>query len=96
MPTLRSGAVPELGACPQEQTFILVAPVKPFMLFLGGVSGLKKEEEDDRESHFTCFHLMLYQLPGFFPYPSTFLSLLISLKLKRFECITHGKTKTQI
>ena len=43
LPTLRSGAVPELGAQLQQQTFILVAPGKLFMLFSGGASGQGKE-----------------------------------------------------
>lgn len=68
MPSLRSGAVPELGAQPQEQTFILVASGKPFMLFLGGASGQGRRRRMTGRPILPASMPVLYQLPGFFPF----------------------------
>ena len=69
LPSLRTGAVPELGAYLQHQTFILVAPGKAFMLFsLGWNNWAGKEVRDNRQSHFTWLHASVVQVTRVLPF----------------------------
>ena len=77
LPSLRRGAVPELGACLQHQTFILVAPGKTFMLFsLGWNNWAGKEVRANRQSHFTWLHASVVQVTSVRPFPFFLFSLL--------------------
>lgn len=95
VPTLRSGAVPELGAWPQEQTFIYPACSREaFHAIFGWGARQKKKVRMTGSPILPVSMLVLCQLPGSFPFPLFFSSLLIFLKLKRLGCITFMGKKT--
>ena len=78
LPSLRRGAVPELGAWLQQQTFILVAPGKTFMLFrLGWSNWAGKEVRDNRQSHCTWLHASVVQFTRVLPFPFFLFPLLL-------------------
>ena len=97
LPSLRRGAVPELGACLQHQTFILVAPGKTFMLFsLGWNNWAGKEVRANRQSHFTWLHASVVQVTSVLPFPFFLFSLLFFLmeekeRMASFLCHAKGE-----